>query len=405
MRNRALRIALVAIVPAIGFIAALLRSSPEVVGRTESPLSMGISARVFPPSAGRADVPRDGAPNSFRILVMSGGKAISDASVTLLHEESHQQMDFRTQADGSQRILALPEGVYDIGVCYPGYVFATAHHHVGRGKAEELVMDLQRGARIEGRVQDRSGRPLAGATVLLVEPQGGPPIAHDLSAQVGASGDYRIDGIPLGPCDLRICCDGYRSRTLPGLSLSGPGEVLQVDVVLEEGRRIAGRVLSETGQPIPGATVVGSNGETVTGRSGETGSFALQGLGDGPVHCFASAAGFGVAFLRGVRVGEENLEFRLPRAAFLSGQIDVWPLPDRFKVQLSRFDPDLAGYFPLYGQTFEGAGGENFRLPEISPGRYRVEVQADGYEAQDIPEVTVASGEALVGLMVRLRKK
>jgi hypothetical protein len=337
--------------------------------------------------------------------VLAGGKAVPDASVTLLHEESHRQMDFPTEGDGTQRILGLPPGVYHIGVCRLGNVFASAHHRVEGGKAEEVTVELQPGARLEGRVTDAAGRELKGVKVVLLEPVVGAPIEHDLAAQTDSSGQYRIDGIPEGTYDVRYRHDGHRSWAHPRMTVTGSGGIYHVNVVLDEGRRLTGRVLSESGDPVPGATVVGSNGETVTCLSDEEGRFAMQGLGELPVHGFASAPGYGVAFVRGVAPGSADVEFRLPRTASVSGQIEARPLPERFNVQLSRFDPDLAGYFPFYARAFEGSAGQGFQVPEISPGRYRLEIQADGYEAQDLPELSVASGQSLSGLQVRLKKR
>ena len=84
-----------------------------------------------------------------------------------------------------------------------------------------------------------------------------------MAAQTDASGDYRIDGIPQGLYDVRFRRDGYRSWAHPGLSVVGPGEAHHVNVVLDEGRRVTGRVVSESGEPILGATALESAGITI----------------------------------------------------------------------------------------------------------------------------------------------
>jgi hypothetical protein len=156
---------------------------------------------------------------------------------------------------------------------------------------------------------------------------------------------------------------------------------------------------------VAGATVVASNGETVTCRSDAAGRFALQGLGDLPVHCFATAPGHGLAIRRGVPAGSTDVEFQLPGTATVSGQLEIRPLPERFNVRLSLFEPDLAQYFPLYAKDFEGVAGADFHFTDVSPGQYRLEVQADGFETRDFPEVRVVSGQSLSGLQVRLGRK
>lgn len=403
MNGRTLSLAILGAGLAAGLLAVLTPDSSAIPSSPRSNLET-VSASPELPSAGSASAP-ESPRGKLRIVVQAGGKGVAGASVTLLHEETHKQMDFATRADGTETVLALPDGEYHLSVCHPGYVFASVHRRLERGGSEEVIVHLQQGGRLEGRVVDGAGRALAGARVLLLEPRVGAPIAHDLCATTDSSGSYRIGGIPEGLFDVQFRHDRHRSWIHPALAVTGPGQEFQVNAVLDEGRRLAGRVVNEAGEPVPGATVVGSNGENATGRCGDEGRFLLEGLGEAPVHCFASAPGYGIAFLRNVRPGSSDLEFRLPRTATVSGQIDAGAMPERFNVQLSRFDPDAGGYVPLYGRAFDGAGGPEFQVPEVSPGRYRLDIQADGYEAQDVPELNVRSGHPLSGVLVRLRKK
>jgi hypothetical protein len=239
---------------------------------------------------------------------------------------------------------------------------------------------------------------------MLQEPRVGGPIAHDLAAQTDASGQYLIEGVPQGLFDVRFRHDQHRSWSFPGLAVSAPGQSFTINAVLEEGRRLSGHVVNEAREPVAGATVVASNGDVVAARTDREGRFTLQGLGDQPVYCYASAQGYGVAFHRAVPPGSADLEFRLPGTTTVSGQLEGLAVPDRFMVRLSLFEPSLARYLPLYSRDFEGAAGGEFHLIGISPGRYRLEVQAEGFVSEELPELTLVSGRPVSGLQVRLRK-
>jgi len=56
-------------------------------------------------------------------------------------------------------------------------------------------------------------------------------------------------------------------------------------------------------------------------------------------------------------------------------------------------------------QTKSFAGKKEFALQDVAPGAYTVEVQAEGYEALDRPQVVVERGQAAGVGPIRLRKK
>jgi hypothetical protein len=323
---------------------------------------------------------------------------------TLLEEATHHQEKFSTGQDGAYAILGLPAGEYHIAVDHPDYVYATAHPVVEADKAQELVIDLDPGARLEGTVTDSAGRPLEGTHVYFLDPKIGAPIGHDLEAHTDVSGNYRILSIPVGLFDVRYRHTGYRGGRKQNLAVTGKGMEFRIDMVLWEGQSISGSVVSQDGTPIPGAIVVGTNEETSTCRSDPEGAFSLLGLGEGPAYCFASAPGYGPVYLKALAPGSSGVEFRLSKAAEVLGKIDSQPVPDRFSVRLSRFDQDRGNYIPLYTRSFEGASGNDFRVTELPAGRYRLEVEAVGYETQDVPELELSAGQSLTGVQVRLRK-
>lgn len=365
------------------------------------------SPGTSPSEASRKTSPSRGADPKASLIIRlrSLGKPVAGISFTVLEEATHRQEKFATGPDGAHAILGLPGGEYHIAVDHPDYVYATAHKMVVADKAHEVAIELDAGARVEGKVTDDAGRPLEGVHVIFLDPKTRGPIGHNLKADTDASGNYRILSIPVGLFEVQFRKTGYRGGRRENFAVTGKGQEFRLDMTLRTGRSITGIVVSQDGIPIPGATVVGTNDETATCRSDEKGAFTLSGLGDDPAHCFASAAGYGAVYLKALAPGSTGVEFRLAKAGEILGRIDSRPVPGEFTVRVSRFEPEAGKFVPMYTRTFEGASGEDFRMSELPMGRYRLEVEARGYETQDAPELELSAGQSLTGVQVRLRKK
>jgi hypothetical protein len=106
--------------------------------------------------------------------------------------------------------------------------------------------------------------------------------------------------------------------------------------------------------------------------------------------------------LKNLAPGSSNVEFRMNKAGEVNGRISASPAPNRWTVKVSSFEAEYSRFVPLYTRSY---GSEtDFRISEIPPGRYRVEVEAPGFETQDIPELEISAGQSVTGLQVRLRK-
>ncbi len=257
------------------------------------------SQKTPAPETSRAasPLPRPEPKASLGVRLRCSGKPVVDVAFTLLEEATHHQEKFSTGPDGAFAILGLPAGEYHIAVDHPDYVFATANPVIEADKAQELVIDLDQGGRLEGTVTDSAGRPLEGTHVYFLDPQTAAPIGHNLEAHTDVSGNYRILSIPVGLFDVRYRHTGHRGGRKENLAVTGKGQEFRIDMALGEGQSIPGSVVSQDGTPIPGAIVVGTNEETSTCRSDPQGAFSLLGMGGGPANCFASAPGYGPVYL------------------------------------------------------------------------------------------------------------
>lgn len=133
---------------------------------------------------------------------------------------------------GQLKTIQDPHGAFTWEKLPPGRYVLTASTE-GRPPARSSPVEVEmgrvtahvrivvpRGATLSGRVLDASTRkPVAGAVIALdaftVARQGTQPTRSD------AQGAYALEGAPPGPFSVRVSHDGYRTRTVTGLTTRG----------------------------------------------------------------------------------------------------------------------------------------------------------------------------------------
>lgn len=109
---------------------------------------------------------------------------------------------------------------------------------------------------IVGRVTVRgSGDPLAGATVQLM-PRGQPDATPTATASTAATGEFQLEGIPLGDFDVIAAARGFSPPYRAPIAVVRPGAATPVRIAMGSAIPVAGRVVDTSGQPVAGATVV-----------------------------------------------------------------------------------------------------------------------------------------------------
>jgi hypothetical protein len=337
---------------------------------------------------------------SLIVRLRCDGKPAGGMAFKLTREETHESNPFTTGPDGAHAVLGLPAGLYHVAVDHPDFVPVDVHRTVQADRGHEMVIDLQHGARLEGKVTDSSGRPLEGAMILLLNEKNlpaGPETATD------ASGDYRIVRVPPGTYEVRVSRAGYRRGIRRDVTFGNGGRILRLDVALIEGRTLSGRVVADDGTPLLGATVIGNNEEVATCRTDAQGRFALKELGDSPVLAFASAVGYGSAHLSNLKPGSTDVEFRLGKGAIVLGNVTADPMPENFNVNICLFEAEVGQFVPLFNRAGGGAQKE-FLFNDLPAGRYRLETSAPGFRAESVPEFELTAGQTMTGVQIRLRK-
>lgn len=244
------------------------------------------------------------------VVVDRSGRAITGACVTLhgwstdgadppLHSLTGASV---TGAGGRFRLRWASSERFNLEVFAPGFAPTVARGLTlspvaGVTELGTLVLDPE--ARIEGRVIDPEGRPIARASVLAsADATNSPP-----AVVTGPDGRFELEHLRAGsPLHLEVGHPGYLSAEVGGVAVPGP----PVAVLLRRGARVAGQVLDDGGAPIHGAVVLVTercgNGTQAPGartgrrlaggRADAAGRFAVGNIEPGPVRVVAIAPGF-----------------------------------------------------------------------------------------------------------------
>lgn len=278
---------------------------------------------------------------------------------------------------------------FDLQVVAEGFAPRTIFHlHAG----ERVVVELAPGAGVFGRVTRRAdGSPVAGASVSLSLRRS--PELHlsttPAAAVTDADGRYRVDGLPTDSYRLRV--EPARDEPPKWIELSlAPGETRELDVVVDSGVVLRGRVLdAATGLGIAGAFV----GEGWLGRRSRTtefdGSFVFEGFSTwGYYEIVVRAAGYGQ---RNVVVRDPNgpfpewLEVRLEPSRTARGRIvDERGAPlGGVYVAAVAYEFEEAGAFGSQQLDWRAAESEadgSFRLVDLRPDLvHALHARLDGY--------------------------
>ena len=169
------------------------------------------------------------------------------------------------------------DGHFELGGLPAGEPLRLTAHHSSYPVAKEtgivlpreepIVVELRRGARVFGRVLGPRGEPIEGAMVSadirVPYPDGsGSTSAGTGSDRTDADGGFEIEGLGEGLLHLTARADGYPAREVEGVTVGGDGHIGPIEIHLDVGAEVSGRVLAPDGSPVPGASVSVHTGST-----------------------------------------------------------------------------------------------------------------------------------------------
>lgn len=325
-----------------------------------------------------------------------------------------------TTPDGRFRIEDLPPGIpCSLHVHSAGYA-PVELPDVKAPTAEPLRIELATARVLTGRVVGPLGEPVPRAVINRIETRtlsiaGGGSSTSGSSGTVGHAdeeGQFRIDELAPGPLDLRVSAAGYRPRTLPGIEAPEEGGA-PLEVVLERGESLEGRVVDGRGKPVPDASVYLRREEPAgperleVGQRGLTdadGRYGLAGLAPGKYAVTAQSPELGdLTAAVEVRPGANRLDLAFPGGVEVDGRVVDGaggveglgaPVPGAAVSLLST----------TTGRTFQTTTSADgtFRLPAVPDGDYLLSGEAEGFADAVQPGEVHISGQPAHGLELRL---
>jgi protocatechuate 3,4-dioxygenase beta subunit len=307
-------------------------------------------------------------------------------------------------ADGRYRLSGLLPARYSVAASAPRFR-PGQYRDAKRRTSLQLAPGEERrgidivlgsgGVELAGIVKDIGGGPIAAAWVRAAA--SGWAGGAAAQAQTAADGRFRLWVAP-GNARLLTQADGYTD----GMDIAtAPGQT--VEILLTPESSLAGRVVEVgSGAPVPGArvtTAVGvdwadpesSRRSRVATVTDEQGRFHLDRLAPGQYELAATSPhGYGQArgsVLLGLAQNVDEVLIELHPAASVIGRVvvadDESPCPSGW---VGLRDPD--GERSRSATLDDGGGVE---LEGLLPGRYRVQVECDGFLADEAyPDVVVA---------------
>ncbi len=216
-----------------------------------------------------------------------------------LQDQAHDRyLGGTTDAAGNIHLDGVLPGTYQVDVSCPRFLAREKYDPIVVADKDltDLTWEVGAGATVRGKVTTKSGEPIAEAPV-WAQSTGGAARAKSgwASDKSTRDGSYELDGVRAGAYKLQVSSergiapvDGFRITVAEGAKLDK-------DLVLDDGGKIAGTVVDETGKPVPDVQIrpralasatFGFNMGDI--KSDAAGNFTIEGMRPGDYRVVAS---------------------------------------------------------------------------------------------------------------------
>jgi protocatechuate 3,4-dioxygenase beta subunit len=270
--------------------------------------------------------------------------------------------------------------------------------------ASDLTIEVPKGVSVSGRVIDKaSGSPVTefSAGVSGESSGGGMRIMMQpvLKSFRTDDGTFQLDGLAPGPLQLIVSAPGYVQQRVPGLVLEEGKPVRDLEVALETGTKISGRVTGPDGKALSSVNVR---------QQRQGGAGGGPGMGGG----FATTDAEGNYQLEAVEPGEKSIAFSKDGYPPATKSVTVSGREMKLDVQLSR-GATVAGVVvteggsPVPGATVQMESATSgyqevttdangaFRIDGVSEGRVSIVAGKRGWVDAELNDVDVAAATSL----------
>jgi protocatechuate 3,4-dioxygenase beta subunit len=326
-------------------------------------------------------------------------------------QESEPPSPYRAGADGRFRIADLRRGDHvDLRIQHPGYAPAQVLG-VEVPTPEPLHVELKVARSLAGRVLGPRGEPVSGALLSRVEEVRIGFSAHGSTftlSHTGADGTFRATGLAPGTLNLEISAAGYRTRRTGGIPIPEDRDVEHLEIILEPGVILAGRVLDSQGEPVGDAQIwvhperpqrdrlFQMPGST---RTDGEGHWQADGLEPGTVRVEAShQRGRATARLM-LAPGENHLDLTLPAGVEVAGRVG-----DEADAPLPNVSLQLVSTEGKAGFWAASEADGTFVFPNVAEGSFTLKASLRGYEEATYPAEVRIAGQPVSGLDLHLAR-
>ncbi len=282
------------------------------------------------------------------------------------------------QADGAFSLDGLAPGSYAVTVSREG----TALHETRKvdAPAADLRIEIAGGVVVRGHVLDaKTHAPIARYTASL-DVQSQESYESEVAVD-DAGGAFAIADAPAADLQLIVHAAGYVPQTVD--VPASDGEPPELEVLLEPGATLRGRVTTTAGQPLADANVTATpNADEAAAETDENGEYALAPIEPGPVVVEFSHTGFVTERKSVTAADTTRVDATLSRGLALRGVVlsDGAGVP---QASVLASGPGDASQFA----TSNADGG--FEIAGLTPGHYRVSASADDAGTAQIDDVDV----------------
>lgn len=347
----------------------------ELRGLPGGQVRVSVSAPAFVPLQGvEVDLPRPSAAGELRLVLERG--AVLQGRVTTAAGEPVPAVRVgvsgaaaSTNDDGLYWLEGAEPGRQEVLFLHPSHGRVVRPFEIQPG-VNVLDVTFEPGVEVAGRVVDDTGRPVPGARVELApENHFEPRLYRDVT---GEDGRFRLSPVVVGRYRLKAGADGFTDTEHPG-TLAVAGEpVSNLEVALEKGAMLSGRILGLAAEDLAQVEVEarGDNGETVAAWTDGRGRYEIRSLASGDWTVTARLwddqrqARTRVAIRRSDREVTRDLEFEKRLALTLQVLYDEEPLPDaRISLRGQRITAERTATTDYEGRVrFDDLAPETYRL-------------------------------------------
>ncbi len=367
---------------------------------------------------------RPGAVVEVTVRTAKDKQAVVGAQVELRSIERLEQV---TDSQGRAQVTGVAAGSCTLAVKAAGYVPAHQLLLIPDTTTEPIRarVDLLSGLQVQGLVRDEAGQPVVKARVLAEDSAALISLADAKrdGALTDAEGRFVMPALAPGTFRLTAYHEDHPPAVSAAVRVEAARPTPDVQIVMKSGARLAGRVLSDDGQPHAWARVrcVRADGMPFSGgaiggvrrrdsTADEQGAFSFQGLPRQQLLLVAlaeTAASESVAVNLQAQAEKEGVILRLTVTASIAGmvvdgsgqgvaEVTVTARPDFWESGLSD-EIRLRG-----SQQTHSDGAGKFKLSGLADGVYRLQAthSAGSRRRYTLPGVQARTGDQDVRLLL-----